>query len=71
VPGTETERVRRCPRCDRELPAAAFAHDRSKPGGSNSLCKECDRKKSRRYYWQHREAVIARVSAYNRARRTE
>lgn len=44
--------VVRCPRC-RELKARdAFYPDRSKASGFKSLCKECDKEKSRRYYEQ-------------------
>jgi hypothetical protein len=55
--------IKRCPRCDRDLPQAEFARDASKASGHKSWCKACDREKSRRYYEQNREKVIARVSA--------
>jgi hypothetical protein len=37
--------------------------DRSKASGRKSVCKECDAAKSRAYYAENRERVIARVSA--------
>lgn len=56
-----------CTQCDRALRASRFAKDRSKASGYKSLCKDCDRAKSRRYYAEHREAKAVR----HRARRQE
>jgi hypothetical protein len=52
-----------CPRCRVPQPPEEFARDASKSSGWKSLCKACDREKSRRYYERHRERVIARVIA--------
>jgi hypothetical protein len=55
--------TRRCPRCERDLPLRDFALDRSKASGRKSHCQGCDSAKSKRYYAENRERVIARVKA--------
>jgi hypothetical protein len=42
--------AKQCPRCLRSLPPAEFARDRTKASGHKSICKGCDRVKSRAYY---------------------
>jgi hypothetical protein len=54
--------------CDREKSADEFAVDRLKPSGRKSICKVCDREKSRAYYQRNRERVIARVSEAAKAK---
>jgi hypothetical protein len=49
--------------CAEELPAEAFAPDRSKAAGRKSICKRCDAEKSRRYYDANREKVLRRMRA--------
>jgi hypothetical protein len=44
-------------------PLEEFARDASRPAGRKSLCKACERDKSRRYYEEHREAILARAAA--------
>jgi hypothetical protein len=58
--------VRKCPQCQRVQPIEDFAYDVSKSSGRKSLCKSCDRNKSRRYYLANRERVLARVKAQQR-----
>jgi hypothetical protein len=55
--------VRRCYACERDKPAEEFARDRSKAHGHSSICRACDRARSRRYYEANRERVNARVKA--------
>jgi hypothetical protein len=43
------------------LRLSQLARDASKASGFKSICKACDREKSRRYYEKKRERVIARV----------
>jgi hypothetical protein len=52
-----------CYACHKELPAEAFARDAAKASGHASICKPCDREKSRRYYREHREEKLAKVKA--------
>jgi hypothetical protein len=59
----------RCYLCGFERPVDDFARDRSKASGRKSLCRSCDRERSRAYYREHREAVIPRVVESNRRRR--
>lgn len=56
-----------CYACGRELPVDDFAPDSSKASGHSSICRRCDREKSRVYYQQNREAKKAK--ARERARR--
>jgi hypothetical protein len=39
-----------CAGCETRKPVDDFAVDRSKPSGRKSVCKACDREKSREYY---------------------
>jgi hypothetical protein len=40
----------RCYACHEELPVEMLARDAKKASGHVSICKPCDREKSRRYY---------------------
>jgi hypothetical protein len=44
--------TRRCYACERRRPVEEFAPDPSKGSGLKSICRPCDRAKSRRYYKQ-------------------
>jgi hypothetical protein len=55
--------VPRCYACRRGKPADQFARDRSKARGHSSICRACDRARSRRYYEANRERVNARAKA--------
>jgi hypothetical protein len=57
--------MRRCYACAEELPTSDFAHDTSKASGFKSICKRCDRQKSRAYYAQNRERKLARANVRN------
>lgn len=48
-----------CSGCARALPVDGFARDKSKASGRKSICRACDRAKSRRYYEQNRERKLA------------
>jgi len=53
-------------------PAAArriFALDRHAASGRKSHCKECDRRKSKAYYAQHRDELYAKREAVREAAR--
>jgi hypothetical protein len=63
--------LKRCPRCERELPPEEFARDASKASGHKSLCKACDREKARRYYAANRERKLAQMAERYAARREE
>jgi formylmethanofuran dehydrogenase subunit E len=54
---------KQCPKCREELPLDSFAIDRRKKSGHKSICKPCDRAKSRRYYLEHREEKLAKAKA--------
>ena len=57
-----------CYRCRRFLPVEAFAADKSKASGRKSICRACDRAKSRAYYVANRERKIAAVKARREGR---
>jgi len=56
-----TEKV--CARCGESRPLGEFISDASKRVGRGSICKCCDREKSRAYYVAHRETVLAKAAA--------
>ena len=53
----------RCYACGEDKPVGEFSPDSSKASGQSSICRACDRAKSRRYYEANRERVLARVKA--------
>jgi hypothetical protein len=57
--------VKVCPRCGVDTPLEEFARDASKASGHKSLCKACDRVKSRRYYEANRERKLAYMNQRN------
>jgi hypothetical protein len=54
---------RLCHACGVRRPLSEWALDASKPSGRGSLCRVCDRERSRAYYAANREAVLARAAA--------
>jgi hypothetical protein len=54
---------RLCLGCGEVRPLSEWARDASKPSGLGSLCRECDRRRSREFYARNREAVLARAAA--------
>ena len=52
-----------CPRCGEAKSPSAFYSDRTKSNGRRSVCRACDREKSRAYYRSHREEKLAKVKA--------
>jgi hypothetical protein len=54
---------RRCYACAEQLPASRFARDSSKGSGLKSICRSCDREKSRAYYLENRERKLAKANA--------
>ena len=69
-PGGEPVEVACCYACKRDKPVGEFSPDRSKASGRTSICRACDRAKSKRYYRKNRERVLARMKAA-KVRRTE
>jgi hypothetical protein len=59
----------RCYACGWDLPADVFARDRAKASGRASMCRPCDREKSRRYYLEHRDEKLAKAKARAKAER--
>jgi hypothetical protein len=53
----------KCYACAEVLPAEMFARDRAKASGRVSICRACDREKSRRYYLAHRDEKLAKAKA--------
>jgi hypothetical protein len=56
-----------CPGCGDLKEPGEFAVDRSKRSGRKSRCKECDREQARRYYAEHREERLAKLTGERRA----
>lgn len=50
-----------CFKCGKAKPASEFYRDSTKASGHRSICKECDRTRSKAYHRDHMPAVIARV----------
>jgi hypothetical protein len=55
--------VPRCYACKGDKPAEEFARDSSKARGHASICRACDRARSKAYYEANRERVSARARA--------
>src|SRR5688572_4827183 len=54
---------KRCGGCGEWRLVSEFGRDSSKLGRRASICRACGRAKSRRYYAEHRAAVLARIKA--------
>jgi hypothetical protein len=59
----DDETPKKCGRCGETRPLREFVTDENKRMGHGSICKLCDREKSREYYAAHRQAVLARAAA--------
>jgi hypothetical protein len=66
VPDDADPRV--CLRCGERRRFDEFALDRSKPAGRGAICKPCDRAKSKAYYRENRERILARAASKRPAR---
>jgi hypothetical protein len=62
-------RMKKCTKCGDELRVEEFARDKTKASGRKSICKACDREKSRRYYEANRERKLAYMAERNEALR--
>ena len=51
-----------CTKCGEDLRIEEFARDKTKANGRKSICKACDREKSRRYYEANRERKLASMA---------
>ena len=58
-----------CTKCGDELPIEEFARDRTRASGRKSLCKACDRAKSKAYYEANRERKLGYLARRNAALR--
>lgn len=68
-PGGGLVEVACCYACKRDKPVGEFSPDSSKASGRSSICRVCDREKSRRYYEANRERKLAYMAARNAALR--
>jgi hypothetical protein len=60
---------RPCPKCGVMTAEEGFGVDRSKASGRRSYCKECDRRRGRAYYAEHRDELYAKREAAREAAR--
>jgi len=60
--------LKRCGRCGGMRPLGEFIRDESKRMGRGSICRECDREKSRAYYAANRKRVLEKQAAKRPAR---
>lgn len=58
---------RLCPKCGVMTEEDGFGIDRSKTSGRRSHCKECDRRRGRAYYAEHRDELYAKREAVREA----
>lgn len=58
-----------CSKCGRILPAAMFRRRANRPSGLRSACRDCDRKRERRYRDATRHERLAYGEQYRAARR--
>jgi hypothetical protein len=61
--------LKTCTKCGNELRIGEFARDESKASGRKSICRACDREKSRDYYERNRERKLAYMAKRNAALR--
>jgi 5-methylcytosine-specific restriction endonuclease McrA len=52
--------MKHCLRCEQTLPVMAFNHDRRRPDGLASYCRECYSRYKKESYWRNPEAHRAR-----------
>lgn len=60
-----SEGVKRCAKCRRRKPVAAFTVNRSRPDGRQKACNACQRAYTRAHYWQNRATYIAKARRNN------
>ncbi len=53
-----------CRLCKQHLPLNRFYKNTSKENGHDSVCKICDKERSKAYYYAHRNKVIQRHRSY-------
>jgi hypothetical protein len=58
----EAVETRRCPRCERRLPAACFAWANQAQGRVQAYCRDCQRAYQQTYYARNRQRITARVA---------
>lgn len=51
-------RTKRCCKCKSEQPESNFGFYRKQPGKLRSRCRVCEKKKSSKYYREHREGAL-------------
>lgn len=59
--------VKKCSRCQTELPITAFHKNRSSKDGHQHRCKDCDRAAHRETYARHKEEMSAKCRARAKA----
>jgi hypothetical protein len=59
---------KKCRRCEESKPLASFSKDKSRKDGLQSLCKQCDSRKGRKYYNANKEKIGQKNQKYNRLR---
>jgi hypothetical protein len=60
---------RPCPKCGVLTEEEDFGIDHSKTSGRRSHCKDCDRRRGRAYYAEHRDELYAKREAVGEAAR--
>lgn len=57
--------MKKCKKCEQELPPESFKKERRASDGLTSQCRECINKQKRQYYHSHKEEDNARSKRYN------
>lgn len=58
--------TKKCPCCGEILPVSEFYKDKFRPDGFSVYCKKCKKKRSRKYYYQHRWGSNGILARYHR-----
>jgi hypothetical protein len=63
-----------CSKCKKTKGVDLFAKNKSTKDGRQSVCKDCDNKRNKEYYQQHKEEILKRHTEWietNRAKHNE
>jgi len=58
-----------CPNCERDLPSSSFYKNSSKYDGLSAYCKECMKRRGKKYRREHRTKVRLRHKAWRKNQR--
>ena len=67
----ESEKLKYCYHCGKEIPVSSFGKNRTRPDGLHSLCKEGVRSNGKRYFAENKDKIYARCAVWRKHKRSE